>query len=465
MPTHTPASHLAAGPTTPANPARNARTLAVVGLQWGDEGKGKIVDHLADEFDAVVRYNGGANAGHSVVINGQRFALHLIPAGVLTPGKAAVIANGVVVDPEALLREIAGLETRGVDTSGLVISDRAHVVMPYHQSEDGLREDILKRAAEDEEFGDPATPHAGVSHIGTTRRGIGPCYAEKIQRSSAIRIGDLLNAEVLATKVELACRMKRAVLAEAGITLDPRSLVARALELGTQLAPRIKDTTYLLHDLLARGRGVLFEGANGSLLDVDHGTYPFVTGSSCTSAGIGPGTGVPPSVISSVLGIMKAYSTRVGAGPMPTELNDDTAHRIRERGREYGTTTGRPRRVGWLDLVAVKYSCMINGATGIAVTLLDVLSGFDELRVCVGYRAGSATSDRFPADGLALSKATPVYHTLPGFKEEIAGCRSIPDLPAAARAYLEFVAGFVGVPITMVSVGPGREQTIIADRT
>ncbi len=460
----TPAACL--GPVKPESlmpePLSNvrSRTLAVVGLQWGDEGKGKIVDHLAEEFDAVVRYNGGANAGHSVVINGQRFALHLIPAGILTPGKLAVIGNGVVVDPEALLREIEGLSSRGVDTSGLVISDRAHVVMPYHQAEDGLREDILKRAAEDEEFGDASK----VSHIGTTRRGIGPCYAEKVQRSSAVRMGDLADAEVLTSKVELACRMKRAALGEAGVNMDPKPLVAKALEQGAKLGPRVRDTTYLLHDLLSQGKNVLFEGANGSLLDVDHGTYPFVTGSSCTSAGISPGTGVPPGIVQNVLGIMKAYSTRVGAGPMPTELNDDIAHGIRERGREYGTTTGRPRRVGWLDLVAVKYSCMINGATGIAVTLLDVLSGIDELRICIGYEINGKASDRFSADGLTLAKAKPVYTSMPGFKEDIAGCRSIEQIPAAARAYLDFVATFTGVPIAMVSVGPGREQTIVVQR-
>lgn len=442
-----------------AQPTTNVRSkiLAVVGLQWGDEGKGKIVDHLADEFDAVVRYNGGANAGHSVVINGQRFALHLIPAGILTPGKLAVIGNGVVVDPEALLREIEGLASRGVDTSGLVISDRAHVVMPYHQAEDGLREDILKRAAEDEEFGDSTK----VSHIGTTRRGIGPCYAEKVQRSSAVRMGELTNAEMLTTKVELACRMKRATLGEAGVCLDPKALVAKALEQGAKLGPRIKDTTYLLHDLLQQDKGILFEGANGSLLDVDHGTYPFVTGSSCTAAGISPGTGVPPTIVKDVLGIMKAYSTRVGAGPMPTELFDDTAHGIRERGREYGTTTGRPRRVGWLDLVAVKYSCMINGATGIAVTLLDVLAGIDELKICTGYEIDGKVTDRFAADGQILARAKPVLQAMPGFKADIAGCRSMDELPAPARAYLDFVARFTGVRIAMVSVGPGREQTIV----
>lgn len=433
-----------------------SKTLSVVGLQWGDEGKGKIVDHLAEEFDAVVRYNGGANAGHSVVINGQRFALHLIPAGILTPGKAAVIGNGVVVDPEALLKEIEGLSSRGVDTSGLVISDRAHVVMPYHKIEDGLREDILKRASEDEEFGDSSK----VSHIGTTRRGIGPAYAEKIQRGSAVRMGDLLNREVLSSKVELACRMKRATLAENGTTLDPQALINQALELGARLAPRIKDTTYLLHDLLRSGKGVLFEGANGSLLDVDHGTYPFVTGSSCTSAGIAPGTGVPASSVGRVLGIMKAYSTRVGAGPMPTELFNDTAHGIRERGREYGTTTGRPRRVGWLDLVAVRYSCMINGATGIAVTLLDVLSGIDTLEVCIGYEIDGVSTDRFSADGQTLARAKPILKPLPGFKDDISGCKTYAQLPATARAYLDFVASFTGVPISMVSVGPGREQTI-----
>ncbi|HRJ49199.1 MAG: adenylosuccinate synthase [Phycisphaeraceae bacterium] len=443
------------------SPSRPPKTMAVVGLQWGDEGKGKIVDHLAEGFDAVVRYNGGANAGHSVVIGGKRFALHLIPAGILSPGKLAVIGNGVVIDPGALIREIDGLASSGVDVSGLVISDRAHVVMPYHQAEDGLREDILKRAAEDEEFGDSSA----VSHIGTTRRGIGPCYAEKVQRSSAVRIGDLLNIEVLTAKVELACRLKRAGLAESGCSLDPAALVAAASEQGLRLAPMIRDTTYLLNDLVSSGKGVLFEGANGSLLDVDHGTYPFVTGSSCTSAGVAPGTGVPACSIGPVLGIVKAYSTRVGAGPLPTELHDATGDGIRDRGREFGTTTGRPRRVGWLDLVAVKYACMVNGASGIAVTLLDVLSGIRTLRVCVGYELDGASTERFPADGLSLGRVRPVYKDMDGFDQDIAGCRSLQSLPRQAREYLDLVAAYTGVPISMVSVGPGREQTITADRS
>lgn len=438
------------------HPSVHSKILAVVGLQWGDEGKGKIVDHLADEFDAVVRYNGGANAGHSVVINGQRFALHLIPAGILTPGKKAVIGNGVVVDPEALLREIEGLESRGVDTSGLVISDRAHVVMPYHQAEDGLREDILKRAAEDEEFGDSSK----VSHIGTTRRGIGPCYAEKVQRSSAVRMADLTNAETLTTKVELACRMKRGTLGEAGVTLDPKAMVTKALEQGAKLAPRIQDTTYLLHDLLEQGKGLLFEGANGSLLDVDHGTYPFVTGSSCVIAGIGTGTGVPPSRVGRVLGVMKAYSTRVGGGPLPTELHDPIGQRIRERGREYGTTTGRPRRVGWLDLVAVRYSAMINGATGITLTMLDVLSGLEGIGVCTEYQTPEGRTRAFMPDAYDLMRVTPVYATLPGFSEDLSACRTMADLPRNARAFVAFIEEQVGVPVQVVSVGPDREQTI-----
>jgi adenylosuccinate synthase len=440
-----------------SNQSSIGHALAVVGIQWGDEGKGKIVDHLAEGYDAVVRYNGGANAGHSVVIGGQRFALHLIPAGILTPGKLAVIGNGVVVDPEALVKEMDGLASRGVDLSGLVISDRAHVVMPYHQAEDGLREDLLKRAAEDEDAGDAGR----ISHIGTTRRGIGPCYAEKVQRTSAVRIGDLLRPDALASKVELACRLKKATLAEAGVTLDPAALTRRASELGELLAPRVRDTTYLLNDMLRAGKKLMFEGANGTLLDVDHGTYPFVTGSTCTSAGVGPGTGVPVTAIGSILGIMKAYSTRVGSGPMPTELHDATADRIRQRGREFGTTTGRPRRVGWLDLVAVRYSAMINGATGIAMTLLDVLAGLDRIHVCTRYRIGGTETDLFPADGATLAKAEPVFESLPGFHEEITSAKSIDELPPAARTYIRFIETFVGVPITMVSVGPGREQTIV----
>jgi adenylosuccinate synthase len=438
----------------------STQCTAVVGLQWGDEGKGKIVDLLAREHDAVVRYNGGANAGHSVVIKGERYALHLIPAGILSPGKLAVIGNGVVLDPEWLLKELGTLASKGVDTSGLVISSRAHVVMPYHKDEDAFREDVLKRAGSQR----PVGSGEGQTEIGTTKRGIGPAYADKAQRATAVRAGDLLRPDTLRAKVELACALKRAMLHDlsGGVHhLDAADIADKALAAGEKLRPMIRDTTYLLHDMLAQGKKILFESANGTLLDVDHGTYPFVTASSCAISGIGPGTGVPVQRVGRVLGVMKAYSTRVGSGPMPTELFDSVAEGIRQRGREFGTTTGRPRRVGWLDLVAVKYSTMLNGVSGLCLTLLDVLSGVDELRVCTAYEIDGQRTDRFIPDGADLARAKPVFTTLPGFKEPVGTARSLSDLPPAARTYLDFIVKHTGVPMAVVSVGPDREQTMI----
>jgi adenylosuccinate synthase len=429
---------------------------AVVGLQWGDEGKGKAVDLLAAQHDAVARYNGGANAGHSVVVAGERFSLHLVPSGILYPSKLAIVGNGVVVDPWKLAQEISGLRARGVDTSGLRISDRAHVVLPYHKAEDAMREDALTR-----HVGGPAA-------IGTTRRGIGPAYADKVQRACAVRIGDLLKPDQLRARVAAAFDLKAPMLAgwKPGEGASPgpmeiEPLLRDAIAVGQEIGPMICDTTRLLHDVIRRGDSVLFEGANGSLLDVDHGTYPFVTGSSCVVAGVGTGTGVPSRCIGRVLGVMKAYSTRVGAGPLPTELNDETADRIRQRGREFGTTTGRPRRVGWLDLVAARYSVMVNGVTGICLTLLDVLGGFDTLQVCTAYDLDGARDDYFPPDAPTLERATPVYETLQGFSQEIGTAQGWEQLPAQARTYVKFIEDFVGVPVEIVSVGPGREQTIV----
>ncbi|PKL34004.1 MAG: adenylosuccinate synthase, partial [Planctomycetes bacterium HGW-Planctomycetes-2] len=310
----------------------------MVGLQWGDEGKGKVIDLLASRFDAVVRYNGGANAGHSVVIGGRRHALHLLPSGVFHKGVLSVIGNGVVVDPEALLREIDALRDAGVDPLNLALSDRAHVVMPYHKQEDAIRESLLAGEGEDRS-------------IGTTKRGIGPAYADKAHRSAAIRIGDLLRPDLLAERLTRACALKARMLAGLSaepLALDPAAMLAVCLEQGRRLAPYITDTTHLLHGILTRGGSLLFEGANATLLDLDHGAFPFVTSSNCSVLGVPAGSGVPGRSITTVIGVLKAYSTRVGAGPFPTELADATGDRIRERGREYGTTTGRPRRCGWL---------------------------------------------------------------------------------------------------------------------
>ena len=444
----------------------NRSCSAVVGMQWGDEGKGKIVDHIAPQHDAVARYNGGANAGHSVVVNGERFSLHLIPSGILYPSKLAIIGNGVVLDPDKLQQEVDGLRSRGIDTTGLMVSNRAHVVMPYHKVEDAAREDSLKQERLARDDGASSV----VSEIGTTRRGIGPAYAEKMQRSGALRVGDLLDPATLQEKIAIAIATKRASLASypgVGESLDVKAVADWAIRAGEIIRPMVHDTTYLLNNLVRAGKKVLFESANGTLLDVDHGTYPFVTGSSCCVGGIGPGTGVPVQRVGRVIGVMKAYSTRVGAGPMPTELagsgtDGQIGDRIRNRGREFGTTTGRPRRVGWLDLVAVKYSAMINGTTGLALTMLDVLAGLETVRVCTKYELGGKQSDRFLPDSAALTSARPVYTELPGFSEDVSTARNRSELPARARAYIEFIEQTVGIPIEIVSVGPDRAQTIVS---
>ncbi len=433
-------------------------TTAVVGLQWGDEGKGKIVDVLTAGHDVIVRYNGGANAGHTVVVGDQRYALHLIPSGILYPDKSCVIGNGVVVDPEKLIQEMEGLEARGIAVgTNLVISDRAHVVMPYHKEQDAALEEYLSGVTAGER---------GNLSIGTTRRGIGPAYADKIHRSTAIRMGDLLDADYLASRLQVICRLRTEELKALGVQappLDPAALTARYAALGERLRPHVRDTVYHLHDCQRAGRSLLFEGANACLLDIDHGTYPYVTSSNCSTAGIHSGTGIPGRSLQRVIGIMKAYSTRVGAGPFPTELLDQTGSTIRERGREYGTTTGRPRRCGWLDLVAVRYSAMVCGATEIACTLFDVLTGFDELRICTHYRLADGTvTDRFIPDAKRLEGATPVYSTFKGWTERVSDLPDRAALPQAARDYLDAVEQHVGVPVSMVSVGPERTQTLVS---
>jgi len=451
---------------------------AVVGLQWGDEGKGKIVDLLTEKHDVIVRYNGGANAGHTIVVGDQRYAVHLIPTGILHPDKRSVIANGVVVDPEKLLDEIRTLRERGIAVGeNLVVSDRAHVVMPYHKEHDAALEQRLSATGGDSD-----------RSIGTTKRGIGPCYADKVHRSTAIRMGDLLDADVLRAKLRVTCAIRTAELAALNVDakpLDPDALAEQYAAYGRELAPHVADTTYLLHECLNEGRSILFEGANACLLDIDHGTFPYVTSSNCSTLGIPAGTGIPGRHIQNVIGIMKAYSTRVGGGPFPTEIDGDVAHEIRERGREYGTTTGRPRRVGWLDLIAVRYSAMICGATSLACMLLDVLSGLDEIKLCVGYRLArpgeghdasssglerdSNVTDRFLPDAERLARVEPVYETMPGWTEAldempaVAGKdRSRAQLPEQARRYLDRIEEYVGIPIDIVSIGPERTQTLVA---
>ncbi|WP_428389847.1 adenylosuccinate synthase [Mucisphaera sp.] len=448
--TTSPASAADGRPTT-----RRSHTT-VVGLQWGDEGKGKIVDLLAPDFDAVVRYNGGANAGHSVQVGDKRYALHLIPSGILYPEKLNVLGNGVVIDVDQLVKEMDALAEQGVVIGeNLRVSDRAHLVMPWHKLQDQLFEGMLTRDT------------GAKGAIGTTGRGIGPCYADKALRSTAIRVCDLLNPETLKVKVEQIARLKNALLQPLADELgqpfeafEPAEVLERCAGYAKRLRAHVSDTAELLNDAIAEGRRLLFEGANATLLDVDHGTYPFVTSSSCSSAGAHTGAGVPGHRVQRIIGIVKAYQTRVGGGPMPTELDDATGDQIREQGREFGTTTGRPRRCGWLDLVALRYTARVTGATGIALMLLDVLAGVGPLKLCTGYKIDGKASQRFPADCTELERAEPVYETIEGFEGDLTTARRFEDLPEAARRYVERIEAFIGVPATIISVGPARDQTI-----
>lgn len=442
--------------TTPQNAPSlsdpiTGNTTAVVGLQWGDEGKGKVIDLLAGSHDAVVRYNGGANAGHSIVIDGQRFALHLIPSGVFRPDTVSVIGNGVVLDPFKLIEEIEGLRERGIEVQNLAISSRAHLVLPYHKLEDAMLEDRLAAR--------------GLS-IGTTKRGIGPAYSDKANRATSLRVGDLLDTDYLRAKVANLAEYKTDALRSidpSAEAIEPKRLTDALLDAAETLTPFIEDTAYLLHGMLRKGKSLLFEGANATLLDVDHGTYPFVTSSNCSVLGIPAGTGVPGAEVKQVVGVLKAYSTRVGGGPFPTEQDNEVGDQIRRQGNEYGTTTGRPRRCGWLDLVAVRYAAMVNGCTSLSLMLLDVLSGIEELQVCTRYQIGDdpeAITGRFFPDANRLAGITPLYESLPGFHGDVTKARSFDELPAPARQYIEFIEDFVGLPISIISVGPDRSQTI-----
>ncbi len=430
---------------------------AVSGLQWGDEGKGQIVDLLAGQHDFVVRYNGGNNAGHSVQIGDQKFALHLIPSGILYPATTNIVGNGVVVDPAGILKEIQGLRQRGVKVAeNLRISDRAHAVLPYHKLQDALWDQALGQSSGDE------------SKIGTTGRGIGPCYADKALRSTAIRMRELLDADRLRQRLDHIVKIKNTILGalakDCGKDFEPYDAAALTREYadyGQQLAQHITDTTRLLHDQLHAGRKLLFEGANAALLDVDHGTYPFVTSSNCSSLGIYAGTGVPGGTVSNVIGVAKMYTSRVGGGPHPTELKNAIGETIRQAGNEFGTTTGRPRRVGWLDLLAVKYTAALNGATAIVATGLAVLAGHESLKVCVGYRHGGRTLEHFPPDADVLAVAEPIYEELEGFTQPLGDFRSYGELPKAARAYIDRVEAFVGVPVRLVCVGRRRDQILV----
>ncbi|HEX7940709.1 MAG TPA: adenylosuccinate synthase [Gemmatimonadaceae bacterium] len=419
--------------------------IVIVGAQWGDEGKGKITDLLAERSDAVVRFQGGNNAGHTIVRNGETWKLHLMPSGILYPGKLCIIGNGVVIDPKVLTDELDELRGRGVDTSGLRISANAHMIMPYHLMLDDAGEARL-----------------GKLKIGTTRRGIGPCYADKASRIG-IRVQDLLDEKILKQKIVAALEPKRLSLRP--FARDPRldlqAITEEYLAYGRRLSEHIQDTTRLVWDKLDDDATVIFEGAQGALLDIDHGTYPFVTSSNPIAASACIGSGVGPKDIDEVWGITKAYGTRVGSGPFPTELDDELGEQLRQTGGEFGTTTGRSRRVGWLDLVALRYAARINSLTALVVTKLDVLTGLDTIKVCTRYRGeDGAEFDHFPYHQSVLHHATGEYVELPGWSEEIGEARSEDDLPENARRYLAFVEEFLGVPVVMIGVGPGREQTV-----
>ncbi len=423
----------------------DSRNVTVIGLQWGDEGKGKIVDALARRSRYVARYCGGANAGHSVNVAGERFALHLIPCGILHEGVCNVVGNGVVFDPACALDEVHHLRERGVKVSGanLRVSKAAHLVMPWHKREDILREGRM-----------------GDGKIGTTARGIGPCYADKAHRSTALRVGDMLDLAVLRERITAVAAFKNAAFAAlyGADPLDPAAIADEYVGYAEELREMIGDTGSLLRRAIAQGEPILFEGGQGSMLDIDHGTYPFVTSSFVTACGVAPGTGVPPSAVGRVVGVIKAYATRVGAGPFPTEQANETGHYLRERGREYGTTTGRPRRCGWFDAFAVRYAADLSGVHEFALSLLDVLSGLDEIRVCTGYRVGGQVLEDF--DPVVMAAAEPVYETLPGWAEEIGSARSYADLPANAQRYVARIEELLGRSVGTIGVGPDREQLI-----
>jgi adenylosuccinate synthase len=422
----------------------------VIGLQWGDEAKGKIVDRLTREHDFVVRYQGGANAGHTVVVGKEVYKLSLLPSGILTPGVTCVISGGVVLNPARVIEELDELAARGIDPGdNLRISDRAHVIFPWHFAEDRA----LDKNTSDGE------------NIGTTGRGIGPCYRDKVGRSHAVRLGDMyrpgFKAQV-AHNVEAKNRALAALYPQGEFEpLVAETIYREYAAFAERLKPYVCDTTELLLSAIESGKRVLFEGAQGALLDVDHGTYPFVTSSNSSGVGISAGSGVPAKNFDRIIGVVKAYSTRVGGGPFPTELDDPTGQYMRDRGNEYGTVTRRPRRCGWLDVVALRYTARLSGVDSIAVMLLDVLSGLAEIKICTAYELGGQEITAFPSHVDDLRQVKPVYETVPGWKEEITTCRSADSLPANAQAYLSRISQLVGRPIEMVSVGPERDQTIV----
>ena len=418
--------------------------VVIVGAQWGDEGKGKVVDLFTSWADVVVRYQGGANAGHTLVVGGVKTVLHLVPSGVLHPGKKCIIGNGVVVDPEALMEEIDLLRSRGLlsDASQLVVSENAHVILPYHKRIDAGRE---KQKA-----------------IGTTGRGIGPCYEDKVARRG-IRVRDVLKASALRDRLESRVSEANAqIQALGGDKCELQPLIEWALKLGERMRPYVGDASEVLSHEVAKGRAVLFEGAQGTLLDIDHGTYPYVTSSNTVAGNAAVGAGIGPTAIHSVIGITKAYTTRVGNGPLPTELHDSVGERLRSVGAEFGATTGRPRRCGWLDALVLRYAARVNGLSGLAMTKLDVLTGFEKILVAIAYKLPNGkTVSEFPSDPELLERAQPIYEELPGWKEPLGDQREYDELPENTRRYIERVEQLVGVETIAVSVGAERAQTIV----
>jgi adenylosuccinate synthase len=420
----------------------------VLGLQWGDEGKGKIVDFLGERADIVVRYCGGANAGHTVRIGNEKFSTHLLPVGIFRPGIMNIIGNGVVLDPEALFKEIDEFAARGVAISpqNVRISYKTHLVMPWHKQEDGARESSAEGGG-----------------IGTTRRGIGPAYADKMQRSTALRVADLLHEENLKQRIaSIAAERNKVfkVLYDAP-PVEWKPVFEQYRDFGRRMKPFVDDTSYLLLQAIKAGRKILFEGAHAVLLDIDHGTFPYVTSSNCSALGLYTGAGVPPQSVRNFVGIMKAYTTRVGGGPFPTEQDNDIGNYIRERGNEYGTTTRRPRRCGWFDAMAVRYSVELCGVTHVALTLLDVLSGVDQVQICTGYRYRGQSLEFFRADVNVLAEVQPVYETLPGWQGNISGCRRFEEMPREAQQYVRRLEQLIGAPIWLISVGAERSATIL----
>jgi adenylosuccinate synthase len=416
----------------------------VVGAQWGDEAKGKIVDYLAASADYVIRYNGGSNAGHTVVVNGEKYKFHLVPCGVLHPHTVCVISDGEVVDPTVLVAEIDGLRARGISVDGLRISQNAHLVMPYHVVLDKLEES-----------------RKGKKAIGTTARGIGPAYADKASRIG-IRVVDLLDADRFRARLSENLQLKNAIITKVygGDPLDESQVSDVYLACADKLKPFVANTSQLVNEAFSQGKTLLFEGAQGTLLDIDYGTYPYVTSSHTGVGGALLGTGIGPKAIDEVLGVVKAYTTRVGAGVFPTELDGGICEYIRERGNEYGTTTGRPRRCGWLDAVIVRYSVRVNGMTGLSITLLDVLSGLDTVKICRAYRCNGVETTDLPGDWESLKECEPIYDELPGWSEDISGVRRFEDLPPNAQAYVRRLEELTGVQVKIISVGADRRATI-----